>query len=412
MKRLNSKKAFALIELLVVLTIMGLVSTAALVVLKDTGEVKALQYTKKIMKAIKDGIAEKEEGRVFTGFMNDFGTMPPNTHFLLNIESNATFINGELGKYRIVNLKNRSINDNNISMPFLDDKNATDYNDSKLDLNVSEFKRFKTSVMYIGHHGGYIGEGIDGDKSRAIKDGWGKAIRLENDFNISETHSNGDIFLMLNSAGTDGKFKNEPKYLKDEFDAFKEDRKNIEAVYAEDYNRTYRKEYFVPRNMNITLDFDRDDINATKVIIYSPMLYFAEDSSNKTCSENNTTHANCTGGVSGKYIPYDFRVDTSSLDNNMSWHVGVVKYEFYYDYNHTDKSLNEGTLSINNELTAYTSLNSDIDFTSEFYITAGEKQVVILDGNGTDNWHFSGSCSKIFMANEPVNINFADKKCK
>ncbi|HEO98175.1 MAG: type II secretion system protein [Campylobacterales bacterium] len=399
----KTKQAFTLIELLVVITIIGIVSTAALVVLKDTGEVKALQYTKQVMKAMKNGIAEKEEGRIFTGFLNDFGTMPPNAHFLLNIENNATFIERidapgihKLGKYRITAVVSHKINDYNISMPFLDEADATDYIDSRLESDVIEPSKLKISAMYIGHHGGYIGEGADSDDERSVKDGWSKVIRTHSELNISI--ENGESFLRLESAGSDGRFKDSSiSYLKEEFDEFREGEGSIEALYAEDYNLTYRKEQFIPRNMRIDLDLGTD-VNETKAIIYSPMLYYAEGSSGETCSEHNTTHANCTGGASGKYIPYDFRVDHSTIGNNLSWHVGVIKYEFHCDY-----PIDNCELYINNHKTTYSYSSGDIDFTSEFYISAGEKQVVVLEHNAT-GWYVGDSFSKVFMPDETVEI--------
>jgi hypothetical protein len=324
----------------------------------------------------------------------------------MNIEKNATFTNGELGKYRIVDLFENNESDYNISMPFLDTRvdGGEDYNDSNLvDITREDYK--KVSAMYIGYHGGYIGEGVDSDGERSIKDGWSKVVRLNTELNISI--EDGESYLRLESAGSDGRFKDDGEsYLKEEFDEFREGEGSIEALYAEDYNLTYRKEQFIPRNMRIDLDLQAE-VNETKVIIYSPMLYFVEGSSNVRCEELNTTHAICAGSVPRKYIPYDSRVDSSMFGNNLSWQVGVIKYEFHCDY-----PINYCELDINNK-TTHSYPSGDIDFTTDFYISAGEKQVVILgENNSTGEWKFIDSCSKTFMPGETVKIEYKDGACR
>lgn len=409
MKNNTIKKAFTLIELLTVVIIIGLIASAALVMLKDTGEVKALQYSKKVMSSMKNAVGQKEDS-VFTGFLNDMGTMPPDAHFLLNIENNRThFINGELDKHRIINLFENNSSDENISMPFIDGLvSGNNYNDSDIfAFSLSDLEKIRNLPLYIGHHGSYIGEGLDGDKSRSVKDGWSKVIEVQTDLNIS--NNSGDLFLTLVSAGSDGRFADEPSYIKDEFNEFN-DSKTIKSFYADDYNRTFKSSKFLPRSLKI----DLDDINATKVqiLIYSPMLYYVNNSENIMCTENNTTHANCVAASDTRYIPYipNFTgVATSSNhedapDANLSWHVGVIKYAFHYDDdNDASTELSDGNSTINNlDYIDNSSLSNDIDFTTDFYITAGEKQIVILKENGA--WNVESTYSCTFMPNRTITL--------
>ncbi len=414
MKTKVMKKAFTLIELMVVMVIIGMVSTAALVVLKDTGEVKALQYTKKVMTAMKNAVSQKEGDRVVTGFLNDFGTMPPNAYFLLNIEHDASFIHadnsGKLGRYRIDRIYKNDEKEHNISMPFLDKYESADkyYYDGTLkdNLGANPLESVTVSSMYIGHHGGYIGEGLGSDKSKAIKDGWGKSIDLKCDLNISDQGK--ERFMILRSGGSDGILGDDtPSPLKDEFNEFNSSG-NIKTLYADDYNRSYRSVSFLSRNMNIQLDGLPADTNEIKVLIYSPMLYYADGSGGETCTEHNTTHAGCDGSFR-PYIPYIPHVNgTSSTyktapDDNVSWHAGIVKYAFHYSYDGSGQKVNnDGNLSINNaDIASVQNLTNSVDFTDDFYISAGEKQVVILKKSGSD-FEFSNAYPCTFMPGRAI----------
>ena len=411
------KKAFTLVELLTVVVIIGLIASVALVTLKDTTEVKAKEYTKKVIKAVKYGIAKKEEGRVFTGFMNDFGTMPPNIYFLLGIDSNETnFVNAKLGKYRITSdiLYDNNSSDANISMPFLDTDSGTgvDFNDSRLNGLTS----LNTPAMYIGYHGGYIGDGFDDDENSSIKDGWNKALKFTTELNVSK--NDGDDFLTIISAGSDRIFQSsEPSLLKPEFDEYNTTTADgLKAFYSEDYTLIYKRQDFIPRNIHLDLQLD-DNVTKTKVLIYSPMLYYVDDSSGQSCVENNTTHAFCDGANDLSYIPYMPYVSgpnnnyEDAVDSNLSWQIGVIKYEFAFDYDSSSGGLqNNGKLYVNN--TYLKDINSSIDFgieaDNDFYISAGEKQIVILDYNFDDNakWVARDSFSQIFMPSEPIKIKY------
>jgi prepilin-type N-terminal cleavage/methylation domain-containing protein len=421
MKTLNYKKAFTLVELLTVVLIIGMIASVALITVRDTGEVRAKEYTKKVIRAVKNGIAKKEDGRVFTGFLNDFGTMPPNIHFLLGNDSNETnfvgLANGEkkLGKFRITSdiLFDNNSSDTNISMPFLNRGTTPNFYDSRLDNDNISKDSFNISAMYIGFHGGYIGEGIDNDKSSSIKDGWNKVLDLSAELNISI--DGGENFLVIYSAGSDGIFQSsgEVSLLKPEFDEYNSTNSDsIKALYSEDYTLTYRKEVFIPRNMQINLELTRSGVDETKILIYSPMLYYADNSVGLVCREGNTTHAFCPDNATArKYVPYLPYVNSTTndyenaIDSNLSWQIGIIKYEFHFDYNNSTNKVSNGELYINNELYPPTNhYNGDIDFTTDFYISSGEKQIVIFDNNGS-GWEFVNSYSEIFMPDETIKIH-------
>lgn len=398
----KTKQAFTLIELLVVITIIGIVSTAALVVLKDTGEVKALQYTKKVMKTMKDGIAEKEEDGSFTGFVNDMGTLPHNAHFLINVPHDAHFMGGNnrLEQYRIINLYKYHASDYDgdvIPMPFMDTPiTAEDFNDSNINGSIN------ASALFTGYQGGYIGECVDGaDENRSIKDGWSKEIVLSIDTNTSMHDTK--PFLILKSGGSDQAISGsgEEEYLKPEFDEF-HNSDSIKALYADDYNQSYQDRDFVVTGIEIEMG----DLNTTEktidIIIYSPMLYYVEDSSSYSqCEEHNTTHAYCDSAYYKTYMPY--LEHNSSLDlTNYSWHVGVIKYDMRFE------NL-DGSLHINNDRHNFSGFDGNLSKTSffnsatfedgpipngsgdddayPFYMMAGEKKIVIVkDGSSIKSY--------------------------
>lgn len=389
----KTKQAFTLIEMLVVITIIGIVSTAALVVLKDTGEVKALQYTKKVMKAMKNGIAEKEEGRVFSGFLNDFGTMPPNAHFLLNIENNANFVakKGEddtekLGRFKIKNFKKYNSDDHDgriIPMPFMDDVSGTLYTDGDTDIPNEN-----GSILYVGFHGGYLVEGIDGsDKERSLKDGWSNIIEFITDLNIS-TASTNDRYLTIRSKGSDGFLDNNESEnpLKDEFNEYKNS-DSIKNAYKDDINISYRYNSFIPKRLIC-------DVNSTrKYVIYSPMIYYVEDSSGK-CTEYDHKRAECPkdSGIYKDYKPYHFDTNTTINRDGFSWHVGIIKYKIY-----------DGNISINDEYNITVDNATSKDFSEDFYISAGEKKIIRLDEPDMNITYM-----KTFMPNQDADITYDD----
>ncbi|GEM_PF-2484975 len=407
------RRAFSLIELLTVITIISLVASLGLVTLKDTGEIHAKRYTTELLKSIKEGIASVEEGESITGFLNDFGTMPPHLSCLLNREGNLSYVNGTLGRYRITNLLRRDQGEKMPAMPFLDGEDSGAFVDSQIALST-----YTTPALYIGYHGGYIGQGVEREEeSSLLHDGWGVGVKGVVDLNIS-SHAPHD-FLTLYSAGSDGRFEGgEPSYLKEEFDPYR-DPKSLQGLYASDITTLYDEEAFTPTEMMIDVDTES---NRTRIVIYSPMLYYAEDSSGVVCSEENSTHADCDGDMR-RYIPYIPHVeafDTAVADHNMSWHVGVAKYCF--DLNTTD-----GNLSINNHPYHFAGSSSASlkgssffesirihgaslwtgagDENNPFYMSAGEKVVVILRSlDGGQTWEYRDAYTAHFLPNKKIAI--------
>ena len=400
------KKAFTLVEILVVITIIGLISTLALVFLKDTAEIKALSYTKKVMSSIKQGVSNTDSRNYFSGFVNDFGTMPPHAYFLTG-DSNGSFnfVGGELSRHRFISMTQQS--GTSFPAPFMPE-------DTILDGKINR-------VLFVGFHGGYMSR-VGEKNEESFYDGWNTPIVLINDFNIS---TNGESFLMLKSAGSDRSFNNAVSLIREEFDLSK-DIDSLEDVYADDFNQTYRKSNFIMQSLDINIRLDIDDANETAILIYSPMLYYAEGSENEVCTEHNTTHAKCNGS-NRRYLPYypfnryNTGLDIGIEDKNVSWHIGLMKQELYfndnnesrlsinqggiggfnsYDFNSSNHNISDsiffGNISVDINNTSYSSADVDID--NPFYMFAGTKIISIWSKNGSD-WRKQESYAYDFRPN-------------
>lgn len=412
--------AFTLIELLVVITIIGLISSAALLVLKDTAEVKALLYTKKVMTSVKKGIADIDSDGYMRGFVNDFGTMPPHVCFLIGKQDDNgsfNFVENKLAGYRFTDMTNQD--STNFPAPFMPES--------------SELNGTIKKVLYVGYHGGYMS-----DIENVFKDGWQVDIKMQSDMNIS--NNNGEDFLTLISAGSDRLFSGVGSSLmREEFDFAQEDG-SIEELYADDTNQTYRKNSFLVSSLDIDIDLDVDDANETAIFIYSSMLYYAKDSENESCVENNTTHALCAGSNDREYIPYYLfadNFDSSIKDKNVSWHVGLMKQELYfndqnesrlfinqkdildssediyaYDFNSSDYNITDsiffGNIYVDLNNTEYISIDEK-DGDNPFYIYGGSKIISIWykKRGGSDNWIQQESFAQDFKPNTKNTIKNA-----
>lgn len=387
----SQKRAFTLVELLVVITIIGLVSSAALVMLKDTAEVKALAYTKKVMSAYKSALAQKEEDEYFTGFVNDFGTMAPDSCFLNN--------SCDTEKYRFV----KDYDDNSLpapknhrftkmneqdssyfSAPFMNSGTSPNFKD---DLSGSSDNI--NQVLYVGYQGDYIGG--DGD----VLDGWNTSIHQVVEHNISVDNGDGKEFLTLTSAGSDRHFDDETTeaLVREEFDLSK-DLQSVEALYANDNNLTHDKREFILKSLRIKVCTDKaytsaSDINIS-LLIYSPMLYYVEDSTGETCTELNTTHAECDdggGSEAKKYIAYythdkDF-VYTDTKASGLKWHIGLMKMQLFFnpDNNESRLFINKGgILDTTNDDLAYDFNSSNTNLTNSAFFD----DFTLIDANNTD----------------------------
>jgi prepilin-type N-terminal cleavage/methylation domain-containing protein len=388
----RTKNAFTLVELLTVLVIMGFIATAALVALRDTGELKAKQYTSKIMKNIKDAIV-LQEGEYFSGFMNDFGTTPPDVYFLINQENSANFVaplgeadTDKLGRFKIKRFDIYNKNNHGgriIPMPFMEKEILAQekYEDEQAFINDRNI-----SFLHVGFHGGYLGDGVEGvDREKSIKDGWNMPIELITELNVTVAYQK-DAYLSVKSLGSDRVDDNNEsqKIIKDEFNEY-ENNTSIKSAFKDDIVIVYGYSSFLPREI-------KSDVNSTReYAIYSPMLYYVEDSSNLLCTEHNTTHAQCPkdSGDYKKYKAYTFDTNSSLLDSNISWHVGVIKYE-----------IKEAEFFINDQNFTYIITDHNgtrVDFGENFYISSGEKLIIRKD---TEEFF-----SKIFPPNQSINIS-------
>ncbi len=404
------KRGFTLIELLVVVTIIGLIASSALIYVKDVGEIKAKQFTKEKLRSVKESVLHVSNDMYIGGFLNDCGTMPPSASFLVNDVSRA--IGGKLQRARIVDLNETNSTSNDIiAMPFLP--------------RPSNFpSKIPFKALYAGYQGVYV-EGVEENKERALWDGWNNEINVTADLNISATHADGEKFLLLTSVGSDGRSSEGISYMKEEFDEYK-DVNNSKNFYADDINMTYAKEHFMPKSLELSIDLgDSSEANATKVLIYSPMLYFVEDSEDEVCVEKNATHATC-GGNDKKYIPFIAHA-TVEPENNCSWHIGVIEYGL------TLLDTNTSSLTINGELYDFNTSKYDLGYASffhsfsfenntstfeapsygahdignPFYMFAGEKEIVILEYNPTaSQWQFVTSFTQILMPKRHEKIRF------
>lgn len=375
----SQKRAFTLVELLVVITIIGLVSSAALVMLKDTAEVKALAYTKKVMSAYKAALAQKEEDEYFTGFVNDFGTMAPDSCFFNNScdTEKYRFVKDADGNTAPKQHRFTKMNEQNSSYfpaPFMNSGTAPNFYDA-LDDSINQ-------VLYVGYQGDYIG-GED-----AVLDGWNTSIHQVVEHNISVENGDGKEFLTLTSAGSDRHFDNgaEAALVRKEFDLSK-DEQSVEALYANDNNLTYDKKEFILKSLRIKVCTDKaytsaNDVNIS-LLIYSPMLYYVEGSTGETCTELNTTHAECDS-VDKKYIAYyihdkDFH---STLDEKLSWHIGLMKMQLFFgNHNKSRLFINKGgILDTTNDDLAYDFNSSDTNLTNSAFFD----DFTLIDANNTD----------------------------
>jgi len=406
-------RAFTLIELLVTIAIIGLISSVALVALKDTAEVKALSLTKEVMQSIKVAIADTDSDGYFTGFVNDFGTMPPNVYFLIGTQDDNksfNFVDGSLAKYKFSDMTVQD--DTKFPAPFMEEQ--------------FELKNQINKVIYVGYHGGYMNKDL---KNKTFNDGWNTPIILKNDFNVS-TNNNDENFLTLVSYGSDRATQGK-SLVRAEYDLSQDDG-SVENFYSDDYNTTYKKNRFVVKSLDIDIDIQEQNATKVAIFIYSPMLYYVENSEGEVCTENNETHATCDG-IDKRYIayyPFVDSFDNEVADKNVSWHIGLMKQQLYFDdqnlsglfinkkgiseilvdtsYNFSasgDSNLSDsiffGNMSVDINNTSYTS-SSDKDTNNPFFMYSGIKVISIW--NNANGWKEQESFVQTFKPNKRVLI--------
>lgn len=416
------RTAFTLIELLVVITIIGLISTAALVFVKDTAEVKALAYTKKVMASIKQGVADKDEEGYFTGFVNDFGTMPPHLCFMIGECEEFRFIGGVLEKHRFANMGEQ--NSTAFPAPFMhSNAGPGNYYDDGL-YGTKKIKK----VLYAGYHGGY-GSEVGDDEEAALKDGWQTVVEAELELNTAASNGDspdGERFLQLTSAGSDRSFTGGTGPLvRPEFDLSLEEG-STEAVYADDYTQSYRDDRFIIESVNIDIAQSEQATgsNAVAIMIYSPMLYYVDGPGGENCEEHNTTHADCDSGYQA-YIPYyahhhDFGLDNfEDVDDDLSWHIGLIKQQLYFDEDgHSRLFVNQSgilddSVSYDNRTLDFNRSNAidELELTDSAFFDG----FTVRDVNGSDlNWGFDsnpvddGNPFYMFSGTKVVSVWFRD----
>ena len=381
------RRAFTLIELLVVVAIIGLISSAALVFVRETADVKALAYTKRVMASVKAGIAETDEDGYFTGFVNDYGTLPPHPAFLTGTDAdgNFTYVGGRAAHHRFASMTEQD--GTAFPAPFMDQNPSTGVFRDTLggaDETVS-------SVLYAGYRGGYLADG-----EAALNDGWNTPIRLQSDLNISSDHADspgGANLLRLRSAGADRRFDDgDLPLVRKAFDLSQEEG-SIEGLYADDYNLTYDKRRFAVHSLTLDLTLSREaggsDVNETALLIYAPMLYYAEGADNTVCTEHNTTHAECASAYRA-YRPFAVHDDAYAgdlADRNLSWHVGLIKYQLYFaDDNNSRLFINRGgILAADGTGEAYdfnqSNAAADLNLTASAFFD--DVKIRYADANGT-----------------------------
>lgn len=376
------KKAFTLIELLVVIFIIGLIASVSLMFVEQSGDVKALQYSKKIMKNIKNKVSSLDEDGYYSGIVNDLGTMLPNANFLTSNKS-VKVMKSEtnLGYFRFNSLIKQ---DGSLLLPapfmYLNGSDWVDFNISANALNL---------VLYSGYRGGYFNLSENKDE---IVDGWNTAIELKSNLNL---YDNYDDFLVLKSAGVDKIFSTNinDKIIKKEFDLSAETN-SLESVLGVDENLSFSADEFSIRHLSFDINLKNTSLSGAKevaIFIYSPMLYYVDDTTN-LCEFKTPIVADCAGSDKAykPYIAHDKDYNINLSDKNVTWQSGVIKYQFLLS-----KDDNEGYLFINEsnikERNATEKYDFNVTTSSHIPLTniANSNFFIDMSINDTNSWNIA-----------------------
>jgi prepilin-type N-terminal cleavage/methylation domain-containing protein len=411
------RRGFTLLELIIVVAIIGLIAGVGSVFVREYGQQRNAGLTQQKVQAIKTGLlaVEKDEPVWYTGgFVSDCGTFPPELSTLLNENGSATLIHADENNATQSGLLTnglllRNINDISgllLPAPFLED-NGTDS---------------LPSDARIGLYGGYAGPYADG----LLDDGWGRAMEFNG--SIVFAYDEGAMVSVV-SAGSDGRFAGEgASPVKAEFDEFL-DTETEKAAYATDIAEPLRQRAFRPESLELELSLDGNvsDYNRTAVIVYSPMLYYIEDT-DCTFDASGTTgdrykKAICNGTPKEWKI---FSPEGSAPAGTATYAIGVAKYVFTMDDSNASLYVNEqgvvGSSPTELNATAFVrdfrvnfekegswGFAASSDDNVSFYLFGGQKSVVVLMEKKTTPsfWEFVDSFPWIFKPGRREVIRYA-----
>ena len=389
------RRAFTLLELIIVVAIIGLVAGVGSVFVREYGQQRNAGLTQQKIEAVKTGLlrVEKDEPVWYAGgFVADCGTFPPELSALLNENgSNVTLIHADESNVTRSGLLTKGlllrdvkeIGGRLMPAPFLED-NGTDL--PTLD-----------DTARIGLYGGYAGP-----YAESLGDGWGRAM----EFNGSAAFAYGEgAIVSIVSAGADRRFASESDSpVKAEFDEFL-DTETEKAAYADDIAEPLPQRAFRPESLefDLSLEGNASDCNRTAVIVYTPMLYYIEETNctfdaTGTLTTNRYQEATCNGTAKPWQI---FSPEGGAPSGSATYAVGVAKYVFTMEANSTtglyinEQGIDTGSPSDLNE-TAFVrdfrvtfndggpwSFASSSDSNRSFYLFGGQKSVVLLKYDGS-----------------------------
>ena len=377
------RRAFTLLELIIVVGIIGLIAGVGSVFVREYGEQRNAGLTRQKVEAIERGLlaVEKDEPVWYaSGFVSDMGSFPPELTALLNQNSsNVTLIHADENNVTRSGLltKRLLMPDNNstggvlLPAPFL--------NDEGHDENL-------TKTVKIGIYGGYAGPYAEA----SLKDGWNRAMEFNG--SIAFPYSDGAIVSVV-SAGADRRFTYEAASpIKEEFDE-SADTETEKAAYAGDISEPLPQRAFRPESLEFDLSLEGNSSIYEKaaVIVYTPMLYYIEDTNCSFDADGSTgdryRKAECNGGIKEWKT---FSPDQALPSFPATYAVGVAKYHFTLGKSDMNLSINntgipsfdESAFMRSSRVAFETgipwSIVPDDDDNTSFYLFGGQKSVVVL----------------------------------
>jgi prepilin-type N-terminal cleavage/methylation domain-containing protein len=380
------RRAFTLLELIVVVAIIAGIAGVGSVFVREYGEQRNATLTDRKAAAVVEGLMRTEnDGSVWyaEGFIADIGTFPPELSALHNEagenmklihadESNVTK-DGLLSR-RVLIRRAHELGGLLLPAPFLED-NGTDADCNGCDYPVA---------LYGGYAGPYGPETLD--------DGWGHAMEFNG--TVAFAYDVEAPLTGLRSAGADRRFADEGvSPVKEEFDEFA-DAATEKAAYGEDRVKPLPQRRFRPESLAFDIAFadgNASDTNQTDIVIYTPMLYFVEDT-NCTFDDVGTTAnrfkwINC-GGVDREW--QRFAPDGNATSADATYALGVAKYRFTIGQGDMNLSVNNVAVPdfdasafmrasrVTFDTGSAWNIIPAADTNTSFYLFGGAKSVVIF----------------------------------